>query len=146
MCFVFQVNTWVSKQDLADLKLVWNDMTKTVGELRNIIGKSPHVDHLVKQMQYADEFFKKYWLVTKNFPILSVRLNILLVVNLVPHFMYVIYLRIPHLLHFCIQIINWDFTKAFHERPLYFYILLFLSSRIFEIKINASLIPCFCSM
>ncbi len=56
----FLVNTWVSKQDLADLKLVWNDMTRTVGELHNIIGKTPLVEHLVKQMQHAEEFFKKY--------------------------------------------------------------------------------------
>ncbi|KAK4008355.1 hypothetical protein OUZ56_013496 [Daphnia magna] len=66
----FLVNTWVCKQDLAELKVVWNDMTKTVEELRNLhdIDKSPravrkrnaHLDHLLKQMQYAEGFFKKY--------------------------------------------------------------------------------------
>lgn len=66
----FLVNTWVCKQDLAELKVVWNDMTRTVEELRNLHGidKSPravrkrnaHLDHLLKQMQYAEGFFKKY--------------------------------------------------------------------------------------
>lgn len=66
----FLVNTWVCKQDLAELKVVWNDMTRTVEELHNLHGidKSPravrkrnaHLDHLLKQMQYAEGFFKKY--------------------------------------------------------------------------------------
>lgn len=55
----FMVNTWVCKQDLADLKETWNEITKTMAELRSSC-KSVHVDQLEKHMQRAEEFFKKY--------------------------------------------------------------------------------------
>lgn len=55
----FMVNTWVSKQDLGDLKGAWNDITKIVGEMCTAC-KSVHVDQLAKQIQRADHFFKKY--------------------------------------------------------------------------------------
>lgn len=55
----FLVNTWVSKQDLAELRHVWHEMMRTVGELR-IACKLPHVERLVKQVRRGEEFFKKY--------------------------------------------------------------------------------------
>lgn len=81
----FMVNTWVSKRDLADLKLAWGEMAMTVAELRaahsrpaagvptnavgptgfvvdrlSTTGSTQLVDRLVKQMKRAESFFLKY--------------------------------------------------------------------------------------
>lgn len=59
----FMVNTWVSKKDLSDLKLLWGEMTKNVAELRSnqqALNVLPWIERLVKQMQRAEDFFKKY--------------------------------------------------------------------------------------
>ena len=66
----FLVNTWVVKQDLNELKVIWEEMNRTVDELRNLqgVGRSPrairkrnaHIDQLVKHMKCAERFFKKY--------------------------------------------------------------------------------------
>lgn len=66
----FLVNTWVCKKDLAELKVIWNEITRTVEELRNLQGmnkypramrkRTAQLDHLVKQMQYVEGFLKKY--------------------------------------------------------------------------------------
>jgi len=59
----FMVNTWVSKKDLSDLKLLWGEMAKNVAELRSnqqAMNVLPWIERLVKQMQRAEDFFKKY--------------------------------------------------------------------------------------
>ena len=59
----FMVHTWVSKKDLADMRLLWSEMTKNVAELRinpQALKVLPLVERLVKQMQRAEEFFRKY--------------------------------------------------------------------------------------
>lgn len=59
----FMVNTWVSKKDLADMRLLWSEMTKNVAELRinpQALKVLHLVERLVKQMQRAEEFFRKY--------------------------------------------------------------------------------------
>lgn len=76
----FMVNAWVSKRDLADLKQIWSELSRTVAELRagrsasTAVGSAPvfdrspspavipphFVERLVKLMQRADVFFQKY--------------------------------------------------------------------------------------
>jgi len=66
----FLVSTWVVKQDLIELKTIWEEMNRIIEELRNLqsANRSPHaiqkrnahVDRLAKQMQCAERFFKKY--------------------------------------------------------------------------------------
>lgn len=66
----FLVNTYVVKQDLIELKTIWEEMNRIVEVLHNLQGanRSPratrkrnaYIDQLVKQMQCAERFFKKY--------------------------------------------------------------------------------------
>ena len=56
----FLVNTWVSKNDLANLKVVWDETIRTISELRHHIGNSVLSDQLMKSVMKAEGFFRKY--------------------------------------------------------------------------------------
>ena len=57
----FLINTWVSKKDLASLKVVWDEIVCTVVQLRNQIGSCTMTDLLMSHIRKAEDFFMKYW-------------------------------------------------------------------------------------
>lgn len=56
----FLINTWVSKKDLASLKVVWDEIVCTVVQLRNQIGCCTMTDLLMSHIRKAEDFFMKY--------------------------------------------------------------------------------------